>query len=156
MTELPKPQRRGRSIAMSSEDLDAFLRTERMCRLASVDGDGRPHNSPLWFVWDGSAMWFNSIIRSQRWKNLDRRPYVSAIVDAGDEYSELRGAEVLGAIVRVGEAPRTSTPDPELELPELLFGNKYLDGTFHADGRHAWLRLTPEKIVSWDFRKMAQ
>ena len=23
------------------------------------------------------------------------------------------------------------------------------------DGKHAWLRLTPEKIVSWDFRKLA-
>jgi hypothetical protein len=22
------------------------------------------------------------------------------------------------------------------------------------DGRHAWLRLTPEKISSWDFRKL--
>jgi hypothetical protein len=24
----------------------------------------------------------------------------------------------------------------------------------HHDGRHAWLRLTPEKITSWDFRKI--
>ena len=22
------------------------------------------------------------------------------------------------------------------------------------DGRHGWLRLTPEKITSWDFRKI--
>jgi hypothetical protein len=22
------------------------------------------------------------------------------------------------------------------------------------DGRHAWMRLTPEKVVSWDFRKL--
>jgi hypothetical protein len=31
---------------------------------------------------------------------------------------------------------------------------KYLDGTGHDnDGRHGWLRVTPLKIVSWDFRK---
>jgi hypothetical protein len=24
------------------------------------------------------------------------------------------------------------------------------------DGRHAWLRITPESIVSWDFRKIGQ
>ena len=42
-----------------------------------------------------------------------------------------------------------------VEVPETLFGQKYSDGTFQADGRHAWLRLAPEKIVSWDFRKMA-
>ena len=23
------------------------------------------------------------------------------------------------------------------------------------DGRHAWLRITPLKLVSWDFRKLA-
>jgi hypothetical protein len=23
------------------------------------------------------------------------------------------------------------------------------------DGRHAWLRVVPEKITSWDFRKLA-
>jgi hypothetical protein len=23
------------------------------------------------------------------------------------------------------------------------------------DGRHAWLRITPAKITSWDFRKLA-
>jgi hypothetical protein len=27
-------------------------------------------------------------------------------------------------------------------------------GMIH-DGRHAWLRITPAKITSWDFRKLA-
>ena len=33
---------------------------------------------------------------------------------------------------------------------------KYHGGTdFPHDGRHAWLRITPRKITSWDFRKLA-
>jgi hypothetical protein len=28
------------------------------------------------------------------------------------------------------------------------------DAMYH-DGRHAWLRVTPTKIASWDFRKLA-
>jgi hypothetical protein len=56
----------------------------------------------------------------------------------------------------VGEAHRTSEPNPELEEPELLMARKYFGSdTFHYDGRHAWLRLVPEKITSWDFRKLA-
>jgi hypothetical protein len=27
-------------------------------------------------------------------------------------------------------------------------------GTFRYDGRHGWLRLHPERIVSWDFGKL--
>ena len=65
-------------------------------------------------------------------------------------------AEVLGTLEIVGDGPRSTTPDPALEVAARLFGQKYSNGTFQADGRHAWLRLAPEKIVSWDFRKMGQ
>jgi hypothetical protein len=37
--------------------------------------------------------------------------------------------------------------------PEALCARKYADtDTFLPDGRHAWLRITPEKLVSRDFR----
>jgi PPOX class probable F420-dependent enzyme len=140
---------------MSSDELDAFLTEERTCRVATVGRDGKPHNSPLWFAWDGSALWLNSIVKSQRWTDIARDPSVSIIVDAGHDFGELRGAELIGALEPVGEAPRASAPDPRLETPERLFAEKYT-GTpaFRPDGRHAWLRLVPDKVVSWDFRKM--
>jgi hypothetical protein len=141
---------------MNQEELDAFLGEERTCRVASVGPDGRPHNSPLWFVWDGTALWINSIVKSQRWVNLQRKPHVSAVVDAGHDFNELRGVELIGRVEQVGEAPRTTTRNDELAKPEGLFGNKYGNGEFVADGRHAWLRLAPERIVSWDFRKMGR
>jgi hypothetical protein len=64
----------------------------------------------------------------------------------------LRGAELLGSVERVGEVPRTGEANPELEEPERLWGEKY---GLALDGRHAWLRLTPRKIVTWDFRKIS-
>ena len=141
---------------MSGDELDAFLHEERMCRVASIGATGRPHNSPLWFVWDGSALWLNSVVKSQRWVNLERNPQVSAVVDAGVDFMELRGVELIGSVHQVGEAPRTAAPDEQLAEPERLFGDKYGNGTFVVDGRHAWLRLQPERIVSWDFRKTAR
>ena len=36
-----------------------------------------------------------------------------------------------------------------------LFARKYAGGDFmDHDGRHAWLRLVPDTITSWDFRKI--
>ena len=155
MTEDPTAkQRRGRRIAMSPEELDDFLGAERTCRVASVGADGSPHNTPLWFVWDGECLWLNSLVRSQRWTDLQRDPRVSVVVDAGEDYMELRGAELLGSVEQVGDAPRTQTPDPQLEVPERLFGHKYTGGDFYVDGAHAWLRLRPTKVASWDFRKL--
>ena len=152
---MPEEQRRGRRIAMTPDELDAFLASEHTCRVATVGADGRPHNVPLWFAWDGEALWRNSIVKSQRWTDIVRDPRTSIVIDAGIAYGELRGVELLGRLEPVGEAPRTDTPDPQLADAERRYAEKYAGGpTFRPDGRHAWLRLRPEKIVSWDFRKM--
>ncbi|MGV2915494.1 pyridoxamine 5'-phosphate oxidase family protein [Streptomyces alfalfae] len=149
-------QRRGRRIMMTPEELDAFLATERTCRVATVSADGAPHVSTLWFAWDGTSLWLYSITRSKRWADLRADPRVAVVVDTGEEYGELRGVELSGTVEFVGEAPRTGEPCPELAVPEKLFARKLfgMDEMPH-DGRHGWIRLTPDAIASWDFRKLA-
>jgi PPOX class probable F420-dependent enzyme len=167
-------QRRGRVIAMSADELTSFLGEQRTCRFATTGPDG-PHVAPVWFVWDGQALWVYSLTRSQRWANLARDPRVAVVVDDGHHYHELRGVEVEGEAVMVGPVPRTGgedQPAPELAEPERLMAAKYFGPASLAasgggaslaagaapemvhDGRHAWLRITPDKIVSWDFRKL--
>jgi hypothetical protein len=150
---LVKEQRRARKIAMSPAEVEAFLSEQRTCRVATTGPDG-PHVTPLWFVWHGGALWLTSLSRSQRWTDLLRDPRVAVAVDTGVEYGELRGVELRGRVEVVGEVPRTGEPVPELEGPEQAFAERYTGGTVVRDGRHGWLRLTPEKIASWDFRKL--
>ncbi|WP_116999140.1 pyridoxamine 5'-phosphate oxidase family protein [Desertimonas flava] len=139
---------------MTKAELDEFLAAERTCRVATISPAG-PHNTPLWFAWDGNSLWLTSIVKSQRWADLQRDPRVAVIVDAGTDYAELRGVEIAGTVTVVGDAPRPTdaAEHPELTEPERLFAEKYTGGTFINDGRHGWLRVTPGKITSWDFRK---
>lgn len=147
-------QRRGRAIAMTAEEVDAFLNEERTCRVPTVDSDGAPHVAPLWFVWDGQGLWLNSLVRSQRWTDVQRDSRASVVVDAGTGFADLRGVELRGRVEIVGEVPRGNAPHPELEAPERLFASKYTGrDEFFADGRHAWLRVEVVQLVSWDFRK---
>ncbi|MFF3947547.1 pyridoxamine 5'-phosphate oxidase family protein [Streptomyces sp. NPDC001902] len=148
-------QRRGRRIMMTPQEIDTFLGAQSTCRVATVSPDGRPHVGALWFLWDGTSLWLYSIVRSRRWADLRRDPRVAVVVDDGTEYGELRGVELSGTVEFVGEAPRTGGPHPDLEVVERLFAAKNfgLESMPH-DGRHAWLRLTPDSVVSWDFRKM--
>jgi len=148
-----KEQRRSRRIAMTPEERDAFLGQERTCRVATSSAAG-PHLTALWFVWDGTDLWLTSIVNSQRWTDIERDGRVSVLVDAGEGFAELRGVELRGRAEPVGEIPRTGEPNDQLVEPERLFGAKYAGGTFGHDGRHAWLRVLPDKITSWDFRKM--
>jgi Pyridoxamine 5'-phosphate oxidase len=139
---------------MDKAELDAFLTEQRTCRVATMSATG-PHLTPLWFVWDGVALWLTSLVSSQRWTDVGRDPRVAVLVDAGEDYGELRGAELRGTVEIVGEVPRTGTPDAGLAEPERLFARKYNDSdAMRHDGRHAWLRLVPDKVTSWDFRKI--
>ncbi|MER5772380.1 pyridoxamine 5'-phosphate oxidase family protein [Streptomyces sp. NPDC001985] len=150
-------QRRNRQIMMTPAERDTFLAGQHTCRVATVSADGRPHVSPLWYIWDGTSLWLYSLTRSRRWEQLLRDPRLAVVVDTGEAYGELRGVELSGAAVPVGEAPRTGEPCPELELPESLFARKYFGSDSDSlphDGRHAWLRLTPETVVSWDLGKL--
>jgi Pyridoxamine 5'-phosphate oxidase len=140
---------------MTDDERDQFLTESWTCRLASTSADG-PHVTPLWFVWHRSALWISSIVHSQRWTDVVRNPRVAVVVDAGEQFSELRGVEFRGNVAVVGEVPRSGGSVPELAAVEREYARKYLgSNTFRYDGRHAWLRLVPVRIVSWDFRKQA-
>jgi Pyridoxamine 5'-phosphate oxidase len=156
-----RPQRRGRKIAMTDAERDDFLAAERTCRVATIGPDG-PHATPLWFGWDGTYLWLYSIVKSQRWTDLQRDPRIGVTIDTGVEYVELKGVEITGTVEVVGDAPRTGEqPLPEAAEIEKVFARKYMSAPgevneqmFH-DGRHGWLRVTPKKITSWDFSKLA-
>ncbi|MBQ0866192.1 pyridoxamine 5'-phosphate oxidase family protein [Streptomyces sp. RK75] len=148
-------QRRGRRIMMTSAERDAFLRAQRTCRVATVSRQGAPHVGALWFCWDGEALWLYSLVRSRRWTQLCNDPRLAVLVDDGEEYGQLRGVELSGSAEFVGEAPRSGAPFPELAEVERLFPAKYFGMVqMPYDGRHAWLKLVPESVVSWDFRKL--
>jgi PPOX class probable F420-dependent enzyme len=157
---MERQQRRGRAIAMSAEELSSFLGDQRTCRFATTGPDG-PHVAPVWFVWDGQALWVYSLTRSQRWANVARDPRVAVVVDDGHHYHELRGVEIEGQATVVGPVPRTGGEDPDPDPPELAEPERLLAAKYFGqspmvhDGRHAWLRISPLKLVSWDFRKLA-
>ena len=95
-----------------------------------------------------------SLVKSQRWIDLERDPRSTVVVDAGNDLDDLRGVELRGSVERVGEVPCVGEPNRDLGEPERLYSGKYHGGDETTyDDRHAWLRLVPERIVSWDFSK---
>ena len=155
MTAAATGQRRGRRISMTGEEFDIFLAEERTCRMATSDPGRGPHVTPLWFVWHDGSIWLNSLTGSQRWADVQRNPAVAILIDAGVDYTELRGVELSGSVEIVGEVPRRGEPVALLDEPERLFGLKYRGVPEPVyDGKHGWLRMTPTRVVSWDFRKM--
>jgi general stress protein 26 len=133
---------------MTPDELEQFLTTERTVRLGTASADGEPHVAPLWFVWLDGAMYLNSLKRSRRGRDVEAGSRVAACVDAGFEYAELRGAVLYGVL-------EDATGDPNADEARKIFGTKYFHGIdIPVVKSHAWLRLRPDRIVSWDFKKI--
>jgi general stress protein 26 len=98
-------------VAMTPDERNAFLGTARTCRIATISHDG-PHATPVWFVWDGAALWIVSLCSSRRWRELQRDPRVAVTIDEGRAFEELHGVTMRGIVEIVGEVPRTDSPHP--------------------------------------------
>lgn len=49
--------------------------------LATVWPDGRPHVMPVWAVWDDTALWFSSSLRSRKVRNIQAGSAVSVCTE---------------------------------------------------------------------------
>lgn len=139
-------------ISLSRAELDEFLRTQRTVRLATADRTGRPHVVPLWFVWLDGTLFLNTTRGNRSVRNLEENPMAAATVDDGETYDDLRGAVLTGPA-------EPADDDPRLDAVRHAFSEKYYGGNpppFDRWRDRFYLRLAPENVSSWDFRKIPE
>ncbi len=140
-------------LSLPPLELDAFLRSQGTARVATVDELGEPQVVPLWFVWFDGELFLNSTRGNVTVRNaLATDARVAAVIDDGATYAELRGVVLRGTVREAGNDPRLSDVDAE-------WSRKYLGGNPTPYGRwrnRVWLRLTPDHVSSWDFRRIPE
>jgi hypothetical protein len=139
-------------LSLSDEEVDAFLVAQRTARVATTNENGYPHVVPLWFVWHERTLFLNSTLGNPTVENALRTGRAAAVVDDGDAYEVLRGVTIAGRVERAAQ-------DPRLPPVEEAWSRKYLGGGELPYGRwrgRLWLRLVPERVASWDFRKIPE
>jgi nitroimidazol reductase NimA-like FMN-containing flavoprotein (pyridoxamine 5'-phosphate oxidase superfamily) len=136
-------------LRLDDDELAELLTSERTMRVGTTGQDGSPHVVPMWFVWHRGAMWINNLRKARRSSDLAAGSEVALCIDTGFEYFELRGAVLYGRPEEVDPA------DADLADVRKAFGTKYFYGADIPEVKsHQWLRMQPERIVSWDFRKI--
>ncbi len=138
-------------ISLTRDELDAFLAEQRIARVATV-GAGGPHVVPLWFVWFDRAVFLNTTTGNRTVVNLDGDPRAAATVDDGSDYDTLRGVVLRGRALR-------AEGDPRLGDVQRRWSTKYLHGNplpYELWKGRIWLRLDPDEVASWDFRKIPE
>lgn len=135
-------------LRMDPDEFERMMREQRTLRAATASPDGWPHVVPLWFVWHDGAVWVTSLRKSRRARDLAAGSKVALCIDTGTEYAELRGAVLYGTF-------QEGAGHPALPAARRMLAQKYwsIDEVPELTS-HVWLRLAPERVVSWDFRKM--
>jgi len=148
---------RREQIAMSADELRAFVDEQRIVSCATVGPGGRPHLVPLWYVRDGLDLRGWTYAASQKAKNLERDPRATLQIEDGVAYEELRGVMLECDVALEHE------PDEVAEYGLALFA-RYGDGgevppevremVVKQAGKRVGLTFTPTRTVSWDHRKL--
>ncbi|MFC4012409.1 pyridoxamine 5'-phosphate oxidase family protein [Nonomuraea purpurea] len=144
-------------ITMPDDDVTAFLEGSRKLQLATINPDGTPHLVTMFYGLDEGRIAFWTYAKAQKTRNLGRDPRVSCLIEAGDDYAELRGVLLYGKAEQVTEhdrvmaigmlVARRMTPD----VPDDLL-SQYVEQTGRK--RVAYV-VERTKVVSWDHRRLA-
>ena len=66
---------------MEAGEVSALLELDAVAHLATLDGDGYPHVTPIWFVWQDGAFYFASDTNRPHVARLRRDVRAGVVVD---------------------------------------------------------------------------
>src|SRR5439155_11047521 len=91
-----KHMNRRDQIRMTDEEIRAFLEEQRTLQVATIDHDGYPHLVAMWYILINDEIVFWTYAKSQKAANLRRDNKLTCLVEAGEQYNELRGVQIKG------------------------------------------------------------
>jgi PPOX class probable F420-dependent enzyme len=145
-------------IRLTDAEIHNYLATARVITINSIGRDDVPHPMPMFYaVEPDGAIVMSTYRKSQKIQNLRRDPRVSLLVEDGAKYFELRGVVIYGTaeliddtdeVMRILAAVALRQGEPSDESPDALAGRRRI-----AEKRTG-IRVRPQRIVSWDHRKL--
>ena len=124
-----------------SDSALALLDGKHFAVFASLNADGSPQTSVVWYEWDGEALLFSAMAHRRKVRNVERDPRVSVtIFDVANPYHsvEIRGKASVSA-------------DPERAMSYQLT-HRYLGEDPPPDPpgtERVIIRVVPSKVVEF-------
>ncbi|MGW8317773.1 MAG: pyridoxamine 5'-phosphate oxidase family protein [Candidatus Promineifilaceae bacterium] len=117
--------------------IDARLGREMTIWVATTRSDGRPHLTPVWYVWLDERIYIAIGVESQKIANLRRNQSIAVALPSTENVVILEGEAHL--------ADRT-----KVDLLGDHFFHKY-EWDFRYDETEDWrlVEITPHKILAW-------
>jgi hypothetical protein len=139
------------AIAMTAEEIAAFLDEQRTLTCATIGPDAWPHLMPLWYVVRDGELWAWTYGKSQKVRNLERDSRCTLQIETGNSYDQLRGV-MMKCVCAIHREPAV-VAGVGTELGARYSGSAYEVTPAQAAKRVA-LQFIVSHTASWDHRKL--
>jgi len=139
---------------MPDPKIEELLAQPVLARLATAElVTGQPHVVPVWFLWDGNAVWISAFSSTRKVKLLRDNPHTAVLVEP-----DARHPSSLQAVLLQGEAEIINLPRDFVARQAIAIYAHYLgEEGAQAEEPQSWaydpenrlLRIQPTKILSW-------
>ncbi|WP_028654260.1 pyridoxamine 5'-phosphate oxidase family protein [Nocardioides sp. J54] len=147
-------------VRLTDDEVQQLLHENLKVQVAANGKDGHPHLTTLFYVVRDGKIAFWTYGRSQKVVNLERDPRVTALVEDGVDYFELRGVSIEGRAEIVRDREEI------LEIGKAVSVRMFGVDSFEALGdigmrtvekqatKRVGVVIHPDRVASWDHRKM--
>ena len=146
-------------IIMSKEEMATFLQNQISLQIGTINKDGSPHLTTMWYLFDGENFIFHTYTKSQKIINLKRDSRITLLTEAGNQYSNLQGiiiygnAEIINGKDSLEEVIRYMEMVGEKYVKDEE-GAQYIEGMKLQAPKRSVVIVKPSKFISWDHTKI--
>ena len=144
---------------MSQEERLRFLEKQISLQIGTINKDGSPHLTTMWYIYDGDNFIFHTYTKSQKIINLKRDSRITLLTEAGSQYSDLQGiivygnAEIINGKDSLEEVIRYMEMVGEKYVKDEK-GAQYIEAMKLQAPKRSIVIVKPSKFISWDHTKI--
>ncbi len=143
---------RRNDIRMTPEEQEAFLAQARKASLSTVDQNGFPHVVAMGFLARDGEIYMTSFGKAQKVLNAKRNPKVGVLIETGEQYAEYRGVMIRGTCEVMEQTEKVEDIMRASQGKDTSNASR-VNAIAHA-AKRVGLKITPEKIATWDHSKL--
>ena len=115
-------------MPMTNQEMDLFLAESRNAIVATVNPDGFPQLTPIWFLWEDGKVFFSTTEPRLKTRNLKRDPRVSLCIDEIDKKT---------TVVILGDARNNFGPE-KAHLMKIINERSKQVFWLNPEGKYRW------------------
>jgi len=127
-----------------------FLKSQKILRLATIDGKNNPHIVPVWYEFRDKKFYVGTNTRTRKAKNIKNNPKISFCVDIGVKSPNIFGIMGIGKARLILEKNQVSFIAKRI-LKRYFKSLKVKSAQELLDDTNCIIEISPRKTIAWKF-----